>query len=96
MTIKQITLHIRRLNFINGIEDNVNHAAEQVAIVANELFKEYINKDEHECLNDAYYLYLRSMDSIKWANKFNEILHHASKRIHKPDDSPHTKMHTIP
>jgi hypothetical protein len=65
--------HISRHNLINGIEDNVNDAAEQVAIVAMELQNNPAIK-KHDCIIYAYQLYVRSFDSIKWANMFNEMI----------------------
>lgn len=79
MSIEEIIPYIKRYNKINGIEDNIRVAAEQVAIVASHYFKNQEFNTEQECLAAAYYLYFRSFDSIRPAIMFNQILGYGQK-----------------
>jgi len=79
MSIEEIIPYIKRYNRINGIEDNIRTAAEQVAIIASDYYKNQEYKTEQECLSAAYWLYFRSFDSTKAAIMFNQMLGYGQK-----------------
>lgn len=74
MNLEQIIPHVKAYNEANFIDDNVLVASEQVAKIASKYFKAGRYKTEVECLNAAYYLYVRSFDSLRAATMFNQEL----------------------
>jgi hypothetical protein len=77
MNLEQIIPHVRAYNQANFIDDNVLVASEQIAKIASKYFKNGRYNTEAECLNAAYYLYLRSFDSLRAAIIFNQELGYA-------------------
>lgn len=74
MNLERIIPHVKAYNEANFIDDNVVVASEQVAKIASNYFRRGLYKTEVECLNAAYYLYVRSFDSLKAATTFNQEL----------------------
>lgn len=74
MNLVQIIPHVKAYNEANFIDDDILVASEQVAKVASNYFKAGRYKTEAQCLEAAYYLYVRSFDSLRAATLFNQEL----------------------
>ena len=74
MTDKQVERHVYQRMRKDGIEDSYKEVARDIIIAAKKLNTKGTNDGYLQALEFSYHIYLRSFDSMLWADKWYELV----------------------
>ena len=74
MTDKQVERHVYQRMRKDGIEDSYKEVARDIIIAAKKLNNKGTNDGYLAALEFSYHIYVRSFDSMLWADKWYELV----------------------